>query len=85
MTQEFLNRISRNYPLIPKVSEDGVYGESTSGAVKTFQGIFNLPKTGVVDYATWYQISNIYVGVTKIAELRSGLDLELPPTKRFFQ
>lgn len=85
MIQEFLNRISRNYPLIPKVSEDGVYGEATSDAVKTFQGIFNLPKTGVVDYATWYQISNIYVGVSKIAELRSGLDLELPPTKRFFQ
>lgn len=70
MIQEFLNRIAKNYPLIPTVSVDGVYGADTAEAVKTFQGIFNLPKTGVVDYATWYQISNIYVGVSKIAELK---------------
>ena len=69
-TQEFLNRIAKNYPLIPKVAVDGVYGKSTSEAVKVFQEIFSLPKTGVVDYATWYQISNIYVGVTRIAELK---------------
>lgn len=68
--QSQLNRISQNYPLIKKVAVDGVYGQSTAEAVKTFQGIFNLPQTGVVDYATWYQISNIYVGVTRIAELR---------------
>ena len=68
--QSQLNRIAQNYPLIPKVAVDGVYGESTAEAVKVFQGIFNLPQTGVVDYATWYQISNIYVGVTRIAELR---------------
>lgn len=70
IVQEFLNRIAKNYPLIPKVAEDGYFGPKTAEAVKTFQGIFSLPKTGVVDYATWYQISNIYVGVTKIAELK---------------
>ena len=70
MIQEFLNRIAKNYPLIPTVSVDGVYGEDTAEAVRTFQEIFNLPKTGIVDYATWYQISNIYVGVSKIAELK---------------
>ncbi|MDY6227596.1 peptidoglycan-binding domain-containing protein [Clostridium sp.] len=68
--QEYLNRISQNYPLIPKVSQDGVFGESTAEAVRVFQEVFNLPKTGVVDYATWYKISDIYVGVTRIAELR---------------
>lgn len=67
--QDFLNRISKNYPLIPKVSVDGVYQQSTAEQVKTFQGIFTLPKTGVVDYSTWYRISDVYVGVTKIAEL----------------
>lgn len=60
--QEFLNRIAQNYPLIPKVAVDGTYGEATAEAVRVFQGIFNLPKTGVVDYATWYRISDIYVG-----------------------
>ncbi|WP_297631591.1 peptidoglycan-binding protein [uncultured Clostridium sp.] len=67
--QQFLNRISINYPLIPKVAVDGVYGSKVAEQVKVFQGIFGLPKTGVVDYATWYKISEIYVGVTKIAEL----------------
>ncbi|MGG7079139.1 peptidoglycan-binding protein [Clostridium sardiniense] len=70
VTQEYLNRIARNYPLIPKVAEDGVYGESTAEQVRVFQGIFGLPKTGIVDYKTWYKISEIYVGVTKIAELK---------------
>ena len=78
-TQEFLNRIAKNYPLIPKLAVDGNYGKSTAESVKVFQGIFNLPKTGIVDYATWYQISNIYVGVTKIAELR-GDNIFYPPT-----
>lgn len=78
MAQEFLNRISRNYPLIPKVPEDGIFGQNTAEAVKTFQGIFNLPKTGTIDYSTWYQISNIYVGVSKIAELRGSIKLTEP-------
>ena len=70
MAQTFLNRIAQNYPLIPKVAVDGVYGPATQEAVKVFQGIFGLPKTGVIDYATWYKISDVYVGVSKIAELR---------------
>ncbi|GAA0078483.1 peptidoglycan-binding domain-containing protein [Clostridium sp. CTA-5] len=80
--QNQLNTISKNYPLIPKVAEDGVYNPKTAEAVKTFQGIFNLPQTGVVDYATWYKISDVYVGVTKIAELRGSFEKErifIPP------
>lgn len=66
--QQQLNRIAQNYPAIPTVTEDGIYGPRTQEAVRTFQGIFNLPQTGVVDYPTWYSISNIYVGVSRIAE-----------------
>lgn len=66
--QTQLNRIARNYPAIPTVTADGIYGPATANAVSTFQGIFNLPQTGVTDYATWYEISDIYVGVTRIAE-----------------
>lgn len=76
--QEFLNRIAENYPLIPKLAVDSMYGVATANSVKVFQSIFNLPQTGIVDYATWYQISNIYVGVTKIAELR-GDNIFYPP------
>lgn len=67
--QNQLNTISKGYPLIPKVAADGIYGENTAEAVRTFQKVFNLPQTGVVDYPTWYRISDIYVGVSRIAEL----------------
>lgn len=67
--QEQLNRISDNYPAIPKIAADGIYGSRTADAVRTFQRIFDLPQTGIVDYATWYKISQIYVGVSRIAEL----------------
>ncbi len=66
--QTQLNRIARNYPAIPTVSADGIYGPATAGAVRTFQGIFNLPQSGIVDFPTWYSISNVYVGVSRIAE-----------------
>lgn len=66
--QTQLNRIARNYPAIPTVTADGIYGPATAEAVRVFQGVFNLPQTGVTDYATWYEISEIYVGVTRIAE-----------------
>ncbi len=67
--QEQLNRIALNYPAIPTIAADGIYGEKTANAVKTFQKIFDLPQTGITDYPTWYKISQIYVGVSKIAEL----------------
>ena len=67
--QEQLNAISNNYPLIPKIRVDGIYGEETQRAVEIFQDIFGLPETGEVDYRTWYKIQEIYVGVTRIAEL----------------
>ena len=68
--QEQLARISRAYPAIPRIRADGVYGPSTREAVQVFQSVFGLPVTGVVDYNTWYEISNIYVAVTRIAELQ---------------
>lgn len=68
--QEQINAISNNYPLIPKIGVDGIYGPATANAVEVFQGVFGLPVTGVVDYQTWYKIQEIYVGVTRIAELQ---------------
>lgn len=68
--QEQLARISQSYPAIPRVTADGIYGPRTKEAVRVFQSVFGLPVTGVVDYKTWYEISAIYVAVTRIAELR---------------
>lgn len=68
--QEQINRISQDYPYVPAVAVDGVYGQATADAVRRFQNVFGLPQTGVTDYPTWYKISEIYVGVSRIAELR---------------
>ena len=67
--QEELNTISDAYSSIPKLSEDGIFGPATAAAVRQFQSVFGLPATGIVDYPTWYKISEIYVGVSRIAEL----------------
>lgn len=67
--QEQLNVIAGAYPAIPKVEVDGVYGPGTAASVKKFQSVFGLPQAGTVDYSTWYKISEIYVGVSRIAEL----------------
>lgn len=68
--QQQLVRISKSYPAIPTIVADGIYGSRTREAVEKFQSIFGLPVTGTVNYKTWYEISAIYVAVTRIAELR---------------
>ena len=67
--QEQLNLIGEFYNAIPPVEPDGIYGEQTAEAVRKFQKIFDMPQTGVVDFATWYQISGKYVALSGIAEL----------------
>lgn len=67
--QEQLNVIADAYPALPKIDADGIYGPATADAVKKFQSVFGLPATGKVDYPTWYKISEVYVGVSRIAEL----------------
>lgn len=67
--QEQLNRIAEVYTAIPVIAADGIFGNDTRNAVTEFQNIFGLPKTGIVDFKTWYKISQIYVGITRMAEL----------------
>ena len=66
--QRQLNRIARDYPAIPTVNVDGIYGPRTAESVRVYQSIFSLPQTGVVDFATWYSISRIFVGVARLSE-----------------
>ena len=67
--QEQINVIASAYPAIPKVSVDGIYGPGTAESVRVIQSVFGLSVNGIVDYPTWYKISEIYVGVSRIAEL----------------
>lgn len=68
--QTALNRISRNYPAIPKISPvNGVFNQQTESAVLEFQRVFGLTVDGVVGKGTWYRIVYLYVGVTQLSEL----------------
>lgn len=70
--QTYLERIRRNYPAIPRITDPtGVFGESTRSAVTKFQSIFNLTPDGMVGKATWNKLSYLYASVTRLAELDS--------------
>ena len=66
--QQQLNRIAQNYPALPRLTVDGIYGSNTAEAVRIFQRIFDLPQSGIVDYPTWFKISDVFVGVSRISE-----------------
>ena len=83
--QTAINRISTNYPSIPKMYPvDGIFGEATERSVKQFQRIFNLTPDGIVGKATWYKMISLYTGITRLSELNSegqtifGRSLEYP-------
>lgn len=70
--QRELNRISNNYPAIPKIPRvNGVFDVYTQNSVKKFQEIFNLNPTGIVDYSTWYKIKYIYNAVKRVNDIYS--------------
>ena len=73
-----LNRISDNYPSIPKVATiDGIFAEDTEAAVVRFQEIFGLSPDGIVGNSTWYAVNRIYNAVKRLNELDSeGIRLE---------
>ncbi len=67
-----LNRISQNYPAIPKLATvDGIFGSRTEASVRKFQEIFGLAVDGIVGKATWYALVRLYTAVTRLSELRS--------------
>ena len=70
--QVILNRISNDYPAIPKVYPvDAIFGENTENSVRKFQEIFNLTPDGIVGRATWYRMIYLYTGLLRLSELYS--------------
>lgn len=77
LVQTALNRISQNFPAIPKLSVDGIFGSGTERAVRIFQQVFGLTDDGIVGRQTWYAVERVYAGVLRLSELRSlGLRYE---------
>ncbi|MCQ2420025.1 MAG: peptidoglycan-binding protein [Clostridia bacterium] len=69
--QTILNRVSQNYPAIPKVATTSIFDAATEASVRAFQSIFSLEADGIVGRATWYRMTQLYVAVLRLAELRS--------------
>lgn len=70
--QTYLNRVRRNYPAIPAITDEaGTFGDSTKNAVTRFQSIFGLSPDGIVGKSTWYKLSSLYTAVTRLSELDS--------------
>ncbi len=79
-----LNRISRNYPAIPKIADvNGIFDYSTEDAVRAFQEIFGLEPSGIVDSAAWNKITYIFTSVKRLAELDSEGLREDETSKQF--
>lgn len=83
--QNRINRISFDYPSIPKINPvDGIFGTNTENSVKRFQEIFNLDNDGIVGKSTWYKINTAYTSIARLNELDSeglklfGLTLKYP-------
>lgn len=82
--QQQLERIRRNYPAIPRITEiSNVFDQETEDAVRAFQRIFNLEEDGIVGKATWYKIKMIYNGVKSLSEITSE-GLTIPEAQRVY-
>ena len=88
LIQRALNRISQNFPAIPKLQVDGIFGSNTENAVRVFQRVFSLDVDGIVGRIPWHALERVYGGVLKLSELRSeglrysDLSLDLPEPLR---
>lgn len=82
--QRYLNRILGRYTNVIINPVDGIFGQSTRNSVILFQQIYNLPQTGIIDRATWYQIGRLYAIEKALWEMNSeGIRIGIgttPPT-----
>ena len=65
MLQYYLAVIGAYYEAVIPVEITGYFGEQTERSVKSFQRVFGLPQTGVVDRATRNDLYRAYQGIVE--------------------
>ena len=65
MLQYYLAVIGAYYEAVIPVEITGYFGEQTERSVKSFQRVFGLPQTGVVDRATRNDLYRAYQGIAE--------------------
>lgn len=81
--QTMLRAIGQTDPRLPIVIPDGIYGPGTMAAVSTFQTLYSLPVTGVVDQKTWERIVEIYLPALEQIGLTTPIEIIFEPEQVF--
>lgn len=77
--QYYLAVVGAYYQSVQPVDITGYFGEQTEASVKSFQRVFGLPETGVVDRRTWNDLYRAYLGIIESIPLGEGDDIVLYP------
>jgi len=77
--QYYLAVVGAYYQSVQPVDITGYFGEQTEASVKSFQRVFGLPETGVVDRRTWNDLYRAYLGIIESIPLGEGDDVVLYP------
>lgn len=77
--QYYLAVVGAYYQSVQPVDITGYFGEQTEASVKSFQKVFGLPETGIVDRRTWNDLYRAYLGIIESVPLSEGNDIVLYP------
>lgn len=76
--QFYLQRISRFNPVVESPRLDGIFGESTARAVRSFQRAYGIAETGIVDEQSWNELVRIYNGTLENPDIPSDAITPIP-------
>lgn len=81
--QTMLRVLARDDERLPTVVPDGIYGQTTLGAVTEFQRLYGLPMTGVTDLETWDAIYAQYEKALIRIDKAEPIEIIMNPSEEF--